>query len=626
MARTSSKLGVIKQATADINHGHPAEMPRQVWSDFRKLMKSCFNDRDLPAHDLTPKNLKEALLRPIESLPDRATRADVSYAGSLFLHRKCLPAPKPDIEAWLAKLGRNQSGNSAFLDSVRDVIPRMFPVGWDSEYLGYCGRVLPSASSAYERSRKKGGARGEVYRGVLSLNDLEEACMARSRMDPRRKVSIVDDGGKSRIVTVATAWQSVLGPLHHLLYDRLSVNKWLLRGEATANSFKEFVRKPGEVFVSGDYEAATDNFVRPHSEFILREIFKNSRCIPASVQKLAIDSLCGVLVFDGRSYPQVAGQLMGNLLSFPLLCLTNYLAFRYAFGRESSSIPVRINGDDIVFRTTPEKASRWCDVVRDAGLVLSRGKTLIHGRFFSLNSTFFEGRICRTPSHVPVIRSKAIYSDIGMGDGVALGARAFAASRGFCRRIKDRIIGHLLGWHRKAAKAAGCSLTRGLGIQVSMHVLADKDLLDREVHYLDTSARVDIPRKPVTSDSITATCGWSRVRRRVCSQAYNGQWGRHCREFAWQRGMEGPLDVEYGPPLYGFTPLRDRGKLALRLRRTRRWFNRRMGSLRRNNPSVVKWLYRRWRRRRAPDLIWVPDGEPAVSQGAPRFHSGGKLW
>jgi hypothetical protein len=55
------------------------------------------------------------------------------------------------------------------------------------------------------------------------------------------------------------------------------------------------------------------------------------------------------------------GHLMGNLLCFVLLCLENYCAFRWVFGPE---VPVRINGDDIVFRAKEEDYKKWaplCD-------------------------------------------------------------------------------------------------------------------------------------------------------------------------------------------------------------------------------------------------------------------------
>jgi len=54
-------------------------------------------------------------------------------------------------------------------------------------------------------------------------------------------------------------WPSVLVPLHRTIYNRLSKEKWLLRGEARPGEFSEFVRVEGEKMTSGDYEGATDN-------------------------------------------------------------------------------------------------------------------------------------------------------------------------------------------------------------------------------------------------------------------------------------------------------------------------------------------------------------------------------
>jgi len=83
-----------------------------------------------------------------------------------------------------------------------------------------------------------------------------------------------------------------------------------------------------------------------------------------------MSSLRAKLWYEDCSVPfeQVGGQLMGSLLSFPLLCLQNYIAFRWVF---PASVPVKINGDDIVFRSTLDQFDRWSAVVGQLGLRLS---------------------------------------------------------------------------------------------------------------------------------------------------------------------------------------------------------------------------------------------------------------
>lgn len=81
---------------------------------------------------------------------------------------------------------------------------------------------------------------------------------------------------------------------------------------------------------------------------------------------------------------------MGSLLSFPLLCLQNYIAFRFFVSEEECPDDhVRINGDDIVYRAKRHIIERWMGGVASLGLELSSGKTFLDGNFFSLNSTYF---------------------------------------------------------------------------------------------------------------------------------------------------------------------------------------------------------------------------------------------
>jgi len=435
---------------------------------------------------------------------------------------------------------------------------------------------------------------------------------------------LVDDSGKTRIVTIADAKQTVLGPLHHLLYDTISRREWVMKGEVTGNRFSGFDRVKGEVFVSGDYESATDNFNVTHSEFILEHIFKNCSSIPKSIQKLALISLTGTLEWKGVCYPQVAGQMMGNLLSFPLLCITNFLAFKYAIRRH---VPLRINGDDIVFRCTPKEADRWMTVVADAGLTLSRGKTIVHEKYFSLNSTFFEGRIGRKPSMVPVIRAKCIYSPLIKGHATALSGRLRSAFSGALGYRKGFVRAHILKWHRKAVSAIGCSLNRGLGIRVYHPELAGAGLLEREVHYLQAPAGLDKPRRISTvpfeerglEDLPRVTEGWVNVPKKWMSKElrsiYAVMWGEHCLKHAWDVGVVAG-EIEMQPVKYGFAAMGHLRKYARLLRFSSRGLGRLLRCSWRRHSVVSRMLYGKWESRVKHDMIRVPSGEVAYLRPA----------
>ena len=124
---------------------------------------------------------------------------------------------------------------------------------------------------------------------------------------------------------------------------------------------------------------------------------------------------------------QTNGQLMGNILSFPLLCIANYCAYHIAIERYKLSqienyagpdenlpsrnlrvkrvmaeYPVRINGDDILFRSTGEQYDEWKNAVKSIGFNLSLGKNFAHPYFCQINSQLFRvshdvfGEVCGT--------------------------------------------------------------------------------------------------------------------------------------------------------------------------------------------------------------------------------------
>lgn len=605
-----------------------------VIADLESLLTKVFGPSRAPAAFLTAsQNLKESFAAPLEGLSARASRADVSFAASCFLARKVLPSTGSPAQLkadYISKMGRIQTPNTSFVAHVDSMIPSMFPIGWDSRYVAYCDRALPTSGASFGTSSKNGGSRAEI-RAKMSRSEFVTACSTGEGVSigADRKVRLIDDGGKVRIVTIADAAQSVLGPLHHLIYDHLSRRKDILKGSATGNSFKEFQRVKGEVFVSGDYESATDNFNRHHSEAIIRALARCSPNIPKPVWELAIQSLSGNIIVDGVSHPQVAGQLMGNLLSFPLLCLTNLLALKLAIPRH---IPLRINGDDIVFRCTLAEWLRWKEVVSEAGLTLSVGKTLVHERYFSLNSTFFEGRTGRVPSLIPVVRAKAVYAPLMKGDGMSLAARLMVSCKGMQGWQRGIVKGHVLRWHRSAAKAVGCSLNRALGVRVTHEALVHADLLDHEISYLKLPSQLDKPRlyRPAGLDAKapTPTSGWRKVPVRWFDntkvtdpltgrlgtgpfstdivRSLGRMWGEHLLGKAWDGESGEGLDRRMAPPIIAYNELPTSSYNRL-MRTSVRGLARLRKSADRRHSSVKRWLYDRHTRRSGPEMIWVPE-------------------
>nr|QIP68036.1 RNA-dependent RNA polymerase [Erysiphales ourmia-like virus 1] len=408
---------------------------------------------------------------------------------SLFLFRKVIPTPddgsavKKTVELLTTHSDRT---DPKFLRFVRKEIPHLFKPGWDSGYSKYASNMILSSSSVLENSRSQGGARN-----LKGQEWIRWAALTGEGIRPSEKamISKINEGGKIRVVTKNPVSHSVLSPLHNLIYNHLSKKKWLLRGDAKPKSFKDFHAQHGEIFVSGDYESATDNI--PHDVYrtMLDSVSSCSENVPGAVWRFAKDQVRRHLVDrTGRSLGWTArGQLMGSYLSFPFLCLLNYLCFKYTIRRE---VPFLINGDDIAFRCTPQEYEEWSRTVTGCGLKLSRGKTMTNERFFSLNSTMFIGCDSKVKS-VPFIRSKAYFKRPEFAQGMVGQYDSFIVGGDDNRRRLLRV--KFLKKHRKVIDLSQRSLTRGLGMRVPSQVLRMAGLSHRERWYLSLPQEQPLP-------------------------------------------------------------------------------------------------------------------------------------
>jgi len=126
----------------------------------------------------------------------------------------------------------------------------------------------------------------------------------------------------------------------------------------------------GMGFNSGDFSGATDNLKGSVSSTILRfllnrlpleEVLRIERSFcnsaidyrkdPVRYEKDELGAMYKWKCTQQGIVEQRNGQLMGHILSFPILCIANYLIFKYTYERViKRPIPnVRVNGDDILF-------------------------------------------------------------------------------------------------------------------------------------------------------------------------------------------------------------------------------------------------------------------------------------
>jgi hypothetical protein len=187
----------------------------------------------------------------------------------------------------------------------------------------------------------------------------------------------------------------VLAPVHNALYDHITSFGWCVRGDVTKGDFEAVVndRRNGECFISGDYKSATDGIYLESVEVIIDEISKSKELTDVE-REVLVGSFRDIeyrlsLGGDGSFSPIKRGSMMGNLVSFPLLCLLNKSCFDMACDKRDPKIRNRIgrfNGDDCMFSGDMSFMTIWRGVTGRYGLVVNEEKTGFSRRWLELNS------------------------------------------------------------------------------------------------------------------------------------------------------------------------------------------------------------------------------------------------
>jgi len=166
-------------------------------------------------------------------------------------------------------------------------------------------------------------------------------------------------------------------------------------------------RSPEGSFASGDFSAATDNVKIELTKLFFERLIH--RLLHQEVVSMRhVDILRRVLYEHEIHYPpmtdahgvpqklppvlQKNGQLMGSVLSFPVLCAINLCTYWHAVQpdvEDVADLNVLINGDDILFRTDQQKYDHWLATLPEAGLFPSPGKNFFHDKYCTVNSELF---------------------------------------------------------------------------------------------------------------------------------------------------------------------------------------------------------------------------------------------
>jgi hypothetical protein len=151
-----------------------------------------------------------------------------------------------------------------------------------------------------------------------------------------------------------------------------------------------------ESFLSVDYSDATNEIASWASDCAMNEISRVLKLTPEE-SMLALTSLTGHVIEHAKQQrPQLNGQLMGGILSFPILCIVNAAILRATLeisrGRKIklADAPLTVNGDDAVLKVSTVGGYQiWERLGRIAGLNPSPGKVYFSREFLNMNSTTY---------------------------------------------------------------------------------------------------------------------------------------------------------------------------------------------------------------------------------------------
>lgn len=489
----------LERLTRWLETEHRVSLPRSPLSCVSDIKRFCDDSLDLSVSHVWRSSLRDNHV---------GLRARSSVCATLFLFRKVVPVRKLSrndlakvTESYIRKMTTPSAAPPAsFLSFASLVAKQEFRPGWDRGWHSAVDHFCLPVKSCLENRSGAGGARSYIHHSsmerrwrdgiemsaiqadYLDFVEPDESSRRAVHLGPDTRVLTIRTGGKNRTVSMFSARRSFLKPLHTIMYDRLSKSEWLLRGEASVERFSDFTRT-GEVIVSGDYESATDNLNLAVSQCVLRSIRENSRHVPSQVWDEAERAL--VNRFEDGTW-QARGQLMGSLLSFPLLCLVNYISFRWSVARD---VPVRINGDDIVFRASPDEALSWERGVSASGLTLSKGKTMKTKSLFSLNSNFFLARRGRV-EQVAHIRSSCVWDKPDEATSVAGKLKKCEVGM---PTVRNSIHVEVLRTCHRLILDSQRSVLRGLRASVHVGALRGAGLIEREAFYLSLAQEPLMP-------------------------------------------------------------------------------------------------------------------------------------
>nr|UYL95439.1 MAG: RNA-dependent RNA polymerase [Tongren Botou tick virus 1] len=408
----------------------------KFWQDVQLYKKKI---------EKTETRVIRSLLKKQKKIDDKKTRHSIQF--SLSLIGKSLRPPcrcfsyVHDSSEHANSISRSDNVDPCYLGFVKDMAKRIFTKGWDAGYKNECVGAIVSDNACEESGRKVFGPLPLLRREGDHLAYVRKVLGEDSfSFSPTGRYSTVNSAGKIRPLSIMHHSYEYLRPLHKTLYNYISRFPWLLRGSPTSKSFP-FFSEEGD-FISVDFVSATDNLSVNVSEAILGVALNKSRFIPDSIKESALASLRPTLDYGTFKRVLSMGQMMGSLLSFPLLCLQTFFFYLYSTdqtmlsGKELRRFSrCLVNGDDLVFKSPDAK--KFFLAASSTPSVINEKKTGISKSFFNINSTLFEYSRGSVRS-LPFIRPAQLCFE----DALDVGSRVWETTRW----LSGRLLRHTFNW------------------------------------------------------------------------------------------------------------------------------------------------------------------------------------
>jgi len=230
--------------------------------------------------------------------------------------------------------------------------------------------------------------------------DLGGLFSLRCKNEPPKRIpyvsaSVVQDPLKARIITIPSGDAYCLKPVQKSMFSALS--HWKCFEPCHFPEYDlSYLGELGEdeYFLTGDYSAATDGLNFHASQVVIDELaIAFERIDPRFSHWIRHEGGKHLVVYPRKSgIPDVIqqnGQLMGSLLSFPILSILNAYTLCRATGTSLDKVRGLFHGDDISAIVNKAEFTRWGEFAKLIGFELSLGKNYLSRDFVAMDSQIF---------------------------------------------------------------------------------------------------------------------------------------------------------------------------------------------------------------------------------------------